>query len=78
EREILAQVARGLSNKAIAKELGISHDTVKLHVRHILSKLGFTSRVEAAVFAIEQRLGGVRTDGEGAAAPPPARLVHSR
>lgn len=79
EREILVQVARGLSNKAIAKELGISHDTVKLHVRHILSKLGFTSRVEAAVFAIEQRLGGTRSDGEDAAATsPPARLVHSR
>jgi two-component system nitrate/nitrite response regulator NarL len=79
EREILVQVARGLSNKAIAKELGISHDTVKLHVRHILSKLGFTSRVEAAVFAIEQRLGGTRSDGEDAVATsPPARLVHSR
>jgi two-component system nitrate/nitrite response regulator NarL len=79
EREILAQVARGLSNKAIAKELGISHDTVKLHVRHILSKLGFTSRVEAAVFASEQRLGGVHLGTESAStSPPPARLVHSR
>ena len=76
EREILAQVARGLSNKAIARELGISHDTVKLHVRHILSKLGFSSRVEAAVFAIEHRIGeDARGDGAGA---PPARLVHSR
>ncbi len=75
EREILAQVARGLSNKAIARALGISHDTVKLHVRHILSKLGFSSRVEAAVFAIENRIG----DGERRAADgPTARLVHSR
>ncbi len=78
EREILAQVARGLSNKAIARELGISHDTVKLHVRHILSKLGFSSRVEAAVFAIENRVGEGgrihRDDGE----TPAARLVHSR
>lgn len=56
ERQILAYVSRGLSNKAIAKTLGISHDTVKLHVRHILSKLGFSSRVEAAVFAIEHRI----------------------
>ena len=55
EREILGYVARGLSNKAIANTLGISHDTVKLHVRHILSKLNLGSRVEAAVFAIEQR-----------------------
>ncbi|MEZ5653918.1 MAG: response regulator [Burkholderiaceae bacterium] len=59
EREILGYVARGLSNKAIARELGISHDTVKLHVRHILSKLNLGSRVEAAVFAIENRIEGV-------------------
>jgi two-component system nitrate/nitrite response regulator NarL len=56
ERQILAHVSRGLSNKAIARELGISHDTVKLHVRHILSKLNLASRVEAAVFAIEHRV----------------------
>lgn len=56
EREILAYLAKGDSNKAIAKELGISHDTVKLHVRNILSKLNLTSRVEAAVFAVEQKL----------------------
>ena len=53
EREILHNLACGKSNKIIAKALAISHDTVKLHVRHILSKLGMTSRVEAAVFAIE-------------------------
>ena len=56
ERQILAYLAKGESNKAIAKELGISHDTVKLHVRNILSKLNLTSRVEAAVFAVEQKL----------------------
>ena len=56
EREILSYLAKGESNKAIAKELGISHDTVKLHVRNILAKLNLTSRVEAAVFAVEQRL----------------------
>ncbi|MDP2793744.1 MAG: response regulator [Sulfurisoma sp.] len=55
EREILDYLARGLSNKAIARSLDISHDTVKLHVRHILSKLNLTSRVEAAVFAIEHK-----------------------
>jgi len=53
EREILHHLACGKSNKTIAKALAISHDTVKLHVRHILSKLNMTSRVEAAVFAIE-------------------------
>ncbi|MCC7327450.1 MAG: response regulator transcription factor [Burkholderiales bacterium] len=56
EREILQYLANGKSNKAIALDLGISHDTVKLHVRHILSKLGLRSRVEAAVFAVEHRV----------------------
>ncbi len=55
ERQILGHVAAGKSNKAIAKALGISHDTVKLHVRHILAKLGLSSRVEAAVFAVQNR-----------------------
>jgi two-component system nitrate/nitrite response regulator NarL len=55
ERQILGYVAAGMSNKAIAKALGISHDTVKLHVRHILAKLGLSSRVEAAVFAVQNR-----------------------
>ena len=57
ESEILRHLARGESNKTIARELNISHDTVKLHVRHILSKLNLTSRVEAAIFAIEHRAG---------------------
>lgn len=55
EREILDYLAQGMSNKAIARALDISHDTVKLHVRHILSKLNLTSRVEAAVFAVEHK-----------------------
>jgi two-component system, NarL family, nitrate/nitrite response regulator NarL len=60
ETQILAYLAKGESNKAIARDLGISHDTVKLHVRNILAKLKLTSRVEAAVFAVEQRLTGPR------------------
>ena len=55
EREILEHLARGESNKTIARALDISHDTVKLHVRHILAKLNLSSRVEAAVFAVEAR-----------------------
>ena len=56
EREILQLLARGESNKAIALKLGISNDTVKQHVRHILNKLNLTSRVEAAVlFAVDQK-----------------------
>ncbi|MEW5787589.1 MAG: response regulator [Pseudomonadota bacterium] len=57
EREILTHLAKGESNKAIARQLDISYDTVKLHVRHILAKLNLTSRVEAAVFAVEHKLG---------------------
>jgi two-component system nitrate/nitrite response regulator NarL len=56
EREVLELLAHGESNKAIAQILGISNDTVKQHVRHILNKLHLTSRVEAAVlFAVEQK-----------------------
>ena len=55
EREILQLLARGESNKAIAQTLSISYDTVKQHVRHILTKLNLSSRVKAAVlFAVEQ------------------------
>jgi two-component system, NarL family, nitrate/nitrite response regulator NarL len=56
EREILDHLARGESNKTIARALDISHDTVKLHVRHILAKLNLSSRVEAAVLAVESRI----------------------
>ncbi|GAB6049281.1 two-component system response regulator NarL [Hydrogenophilus islandicus] len=56
EREILSFVAMGMSNKQIARELNISPDTVKLHVRHILAKLNLPSRVAAAVFAVEKQL----------------------
>ncbi|MBK9327500.1 MAG: response regulator [Thiobacillaceae bacterium] len=57
EREILSHLAKGESNKAIARQLDISYDTVKLHVRHILAKLNLSSRVAAAVFAVEHKLG---------------------
>ncbi len=60
ERQILQHLARGESNKTIARALDISHDTVKLHVRHILSKLNLSSRVEAAVFAVEARAAAAR------------------
>lgn len=62
EREILTFLSRGKSNKAIAHALDISHDTVKLHVRHILSKLHLSSRVEAAVLAVEQQMGPNRSN----------------
>lgn len=51
ERETLEQVARGASNKEIARHLDISEATVKIHVQHILRKLNLSSRVQAAVYA---------------------------
>jgi two-component system nitrate/nitrite response regulator NarL len=54
EREILCHLAEGQSNKVIARNLGISDGTVKLHVKAILRKLDVHSRVEAAVIAVEQ------------------------
>ncbi|MCL4848884.1 MAG: GAF domain-containing protein [Acidobacteria bacterium] len=51
EREVLDKIALGLSNKSIARALDISHETVKVHLRHIFTKLGFSSRAEAMLFA---------------------------
>jgi two-component system nitrate/nitrite response regulator NarL len=56
ESEILCLLADGQSNKVIARNLGISDGTVKLHVKAILRKLAVHSRVEAAVIAVEQGL----------------------
>lgn len=51
ERDILREIARGASNKEIARSLDIAETTVKIHVQHILRKLNLTSRVQAAVYA---------------------------
>jgi len=51
EREVLALIARGDSNKVIGRQLDIAETTVKIHVQHILRKLQLTSRVQAAVYA---------------------------
>lgn len=56
EREILCLLAEGQSNKVIARNLGISDGTVKLHVKAILRKLDVHSRVEAAVMAVERNV----------------------
>ncbi len=56
ERDILRGIAQGASNKEIARDHGIAETTVKIHVQHILRKLGVTSRVHAAVIASENRL----------------------
>lgn len=56
EQQILCHLAEGQSNKAIARQLGITEGTVKLHVKAILRKLAVHSRVEAAVIAVERGL----------------------
>ena len=56
ERDVLALIAQGRSNKRIALELGISEKTVKTHVGHVLAKLDVTDRTQAAVLAVQAGL----------------------
>ncbi len=56
ELMVLKGVSQGLSNKLIARELDISDGTVKVHVKHILKKLNFHSRVEAAIWVSENNI----------------------
>ena len=56
EREVLTLLSRGMTNKRIAGELGVSEKTVKTHVGRILSKLGVTDRTQAALYAVRAGL----------------------
>src|SRR4051794_5692408 len=56
ESEVLKQIALGLTNKEIGLSLGISYETVKEHVQHILQKLSVTDRTQAAVWAVRKNL----------------------
>lgn len=56
EGEVLKQLANGLTNKEIAQSLGISYETVKEHVQHILRKVGVSDRTQAAVWAVRKNL----------------------
>lgn len=55
ETNILELIAQGLSNKMIARKLDIAESTVKVHVKHLLKKLNLKSRVEAAVWVLQQK-----------------------
>jgi len=56
ENDVLKQLALGLNNREIGKALGISYETVKEHVQHILRKLQVEDRTRAAVWAVQQEL----------------------
>ena len=56
ERDVLRLIARGLDNIEIAGDLGISPRTAKNHVSSILSKLGLSSRIQAAIYAVKEGL----------------------
>ncbi len=58
ERELLVQLAVGLSNKEIARKLDIAESTVKIHLQSILKKLGLSNRVQAAIYAVGHGMGG--------------------
>ena len=57
ELEVLALLAGGRANKAIARELGVAEKTVKTHVGNILGKLGLSDRTQAALYAVREGLG---------------------
>ncbi len=61
EEQIVALIAEGKNNKLIARQLGISDGTVKVHVKNILRKLNLSSRLETAVWAFENGYSGSRT-----------------
>jgi two-component system, NarL family, response regulator LiaR len=56
EHEVLELICRGLPNKLIARELGVSEKTVKTHVGHVLAKLGVSDRTQAALYAVRAGL----------------------
>jgi DNA-binding NarL/FixJ family response regulator len=60
ERDVLARVAQGLSNRAIAEALGITERTARTHVSNVLAKLGLASRTQAALFAVQHGLDRLR------------------
>jgi DNA-binding CsgD family transcriptional regulator len=86
ELDVLHYVVQGASNREIALELTISHNTVKVHLRNIFAKLGVSSRTEATTVALQMGLVSIpgmetaadRDSAAGAAAAPSAELTGER
>jgi two-component system, NarL family, response regulator LiaR len=78
EREVLQLIARGHSNRQIARDLAIGEQTVKTHVRGILAKLGLQDRVQAAIFALRHQAGSrlARRESCTAMSWPDSASVH--
>jgi DNA-binding CsgD family transcriptional regulator len=66
ERQVIALLAHGYSNRAIAEALVISEKTAEIHVSNILGKLGFSSRAQAAAYAVEHHLAETQPAGRAA------------
>jgi len=62
EREVLGLIARGLSNRAIARALGLTEGTVKIYVSNILNKLNVRSRTQAAIYALRNGMVSIQED----------------
>lgn len=62
EMEVITLLTRGLSNKLIARNLGITESTVKVHFKRIFKKIGVENRTQAAFWAVRQRIGVVVTN----------------
>ena len=71
ELELVQLLGQGLSNREIAQELVISHNTVKVHLRNIYAKLDVSSRTEATMAAV--RMGWIEVDTPQQESPPPAK-----
>lgn len=78
EYDILVLVARGLANKTIARDLGISERTVRTHVSNILGKLGLSSRTQAALYAIKEGLVNAEQPGPNVITPAERVALHGR
>jgi DNA-binding NarL/FixJ family response regulator len=55
ERDVLGLLSAGRTNKEIAQSLFLSESTVKVHVRHVLRKIGARTRTQAAIYALKKR-----------------------